>query len=83
MDIIVKKFKISNTLSFYGAMHHKLRSCKIKIELEKMGFASRIFFSIFSDFHLMLADHPKFLTFKFFNFLKTNTKTVFMGASNI
>ena len=57
MNVTVEKFKISEILSFYGAMHlkWKLRTCTIQIELEKIGFVSKnFFFSIFSDFRLML-----------------------------
>ena len=81
MDITVEKFKIFKILSFYGAMYlkWKLRMCTIQIELEKIGFISKNFFSNFSDFHLRLEDPQKFSMSIFSIFWKTNTKTGFLG----
>ena len=82
MDIIVEKFKISKILSFNGAMHlkWKLRTCKIQIELETIGFLGRKN-SIFYDFCLMLKNPQKWPSYFFYIFEK-NTKTGFLEPGN-
>ena len=86
MDITVEKSKISKISSFNDEMHlkRKLRTYTIQIELEKIGFISKKkFFSIFSDFRLMLEDPQKFSTSNFFNFLKNKYQNWLSGTWQI